>query len=62
MSLAQALSFSNACVGQVRPNWTREEVRTLFQLPFLEPIHRAAGVHRREGRKADTGREGAGRQ
>ena len=45
MSLAQALSFSNACLGQVRHNWTREEVRALFQLPFPELI-RAARVHR----------------
>jgi len=49
MSLAQALSFFNACVGQVRPTWT--EVRALFQLPFPVPIRRAAGVHRREGRE-----------
>jgi len=46
MSLAQVLSFSNACVGQVRRNWIREEVRALFQVPFPEPIHRATGVHR----------------
>ena len=46
MSLAQALSFSNACRGQVRHNWTREEVRALFQLPFPERINRAASVHR----------------
>jgi hypothetical protein len=41
MSLAQALSFSNACLGQVRDNWTREDVRAPFQLPFLELIYRA---------------------
>jgi len=39
MSLAQALSFSNACLGQARHNWTRKEVRALFQLPFPELIH-----------------------
>jgi biotin synthase len=46
MSLAQALSFSDACPGQVRHDWTREDVRALFQLPFPELIHRAASVHR----------------
>jgi len=46
MSLAQALSFSNARVGQVRHNWTREEMRALFQLPFPELIYRAASGHR----------------
>ena len=46
MSLAQALSFSNACRGQVRRNWNREKVRALFQLPFPERINRAASVHR----------------
>ena len=34
MSLAQALPFSNAGLGQVRNDWTREEVRALFALPF----------------------------
>jgi len=46
MSLAQVLSFSNACVGQVRHNWIREEVRALFRVPFPEPIHRATSGHR----------------
>ena len=46
MSLAQALSFSNACHGQVRYNWTRAKVRALLQLPFPELIHRAASVYR----------------
>jgi biotin synthase len=30
----------------VRTNWTREEIRTLFDLPFTELIFRAATVHR----------------
>ena len=46
MALAQALFFCNACLGRVRLNWTREELRALFQLPFAELIHRAASVHR----------------
>jgi biotin synthase len=46
MSLAQAVSFSNACLGQVRHDWTRQEYRALFQLPFPELIHRGASVRR----------------
>jgi hypothetical protein len=46
MSLAQALSFSNACLGQVRHNWTREEVRALFALPFPDLMFRAVNAHR----------------
>jgi biotin synthase len=49
MSLAQALPVSDAWlgqVGQVRHDWTRDEVRALFELPFPELIYRAADVHR----------------
>ena len=46
MSLAQALPFSNAGLGQVRNDWTREEVRALFALPFPDLMFRAATVHR----------------
>ncbi len=46
MSLAQALPFSNAGRGQVRNDWTREEVHALFALPFPELMFRAATVHR----------------
>ena len=46
MSLAQALLFSNAGLGQVRNDWTREEVRALFALPFPDLMFRAASVHR----------------
>ena len=33
-------------VSQVRNDWTREEVLTLFDLPFTELLHRAGTVHR----------------
>jgi len=46
MSLAQALPFSNAGLGQVRNDWTREEVRALFALPFPELMFEAQRVHR----------------
>src|SRR5581483_7317425 len=46
MSLAQELSFVPAEPGGVRHDWTREEVRAVFQLPFPELIYRAASVHR----------------
>ena len=32
--------------GDVRTDWTREEVKSIYEMPFLELIHRAAGVHR----------------
>jgi biotin synthase len=46
MSLAQALPYSNADPGQVRHDWTREDVRALFALPFPDLMFRAATVHR----------------
>ncbi len=46
MSPAQALPFSNAGLAPLRHDWTREEVRALFALPFPELIYRAAAVHR----------------
>ncbi|MBI3703156.1 MAG: biotin synthase BioB [Rhizobiales bacterium] len=46
MSLAQALPFSNAGLGQIRNDWTREEVRALFALPFPGLMFHAATVHR----------------
>ena len=33
-------------VGGVRVDWSREEVKAVYEMPFLELIHRAAGVHR----------------
>ena len=46
MPLAQALMSSNAGLGQVRNDWTREEVCALFALPFPDLMFRAANVHR----------------
>ena len=46
MSLAQALPFSNAGLGQVRHDWTRAEVRALFALPFPDLMFEAQRVHR----------------
>ena len=33
--------------GAVRHDWTRQEVRALFELPFPELIFRAQTIHRR---------------
>jgi len=33
-------------VSQVRTDWSRAEVLTLFALPFTELLHRAGTVHR----------------
>ncbi len=46
MSLAEALPFSPAGLGQVRHYWTRAEVRALFALPFPELMFEAQRVHR----------------
>ena len=46
MSLAEALPFSPAGLGQIRNDWTREEVRALFALPFPELMFEAQRVHR----------------
>src|SRR4051794_41900289 len=34
-------------LGAVRHDWTRKEVRALFELPFPELIFRAQTIHRR---------------
>ena len=34
-------------LGAVRHDWTREELRALFALPFPELVFRAQSVHRR---------------
>ena len=45
MSLAQSpLSAGNP--GLVRNDWTRDEVRALFALPFPELMFEAARIHR----------------
>jgi biotin synthase len=46
MSLAESPSASSANPGLVRNDWTREEVRALFALPFPELMFEAARVHR----------------
>ena len=47
MSLAAPEPISRAAPsGAVRHDWTREEVRALFALPFPELMFRAAEVHR----------------
>ena len=33
--------------GDIRNNWTREEVRALFALPFSELVFRAQSLHRK---------------
>ena len=34
-------------LGAVRHDWTRAQVRALFELPFPELIFRAQSIHRR---------------
>jgi biotin synthase len=45
MSLAHG-SLQPSALNILRHNWTREEVRALFALPFPELIFRAAQIHR----------------
>jgi biotin synthase len=44
MSLAQTIPTAGR--SSLRHDWTREEVRALFALPFTELVFRAAAVHR----------------
>ena len=49
MSVAavETAAFASADVsGAVRHDWTREQVRALFELPFPELIFRAQSIHR----------------
>jgi biotin synthase len=46
MSLAADLSPRSTLAGTPRHDWTRDEVRALFDLPFPELMFRAQGVHR----------------
>src|SRR5882757_8309215 len=41
------LSDRQECIGPLRHDWTRAEVRALFELPFPELIFRAQTIHRR---------------
>ena len=34
----------------IRPDWTREEIAALFDLPFTELVFRAAEIHREHHR------------
>lgn len=46
-SVASVASVASAAsAGDVRTDWTREEVKSIYEMPFLELIHRAAGMHR----------------
>src|SRR5215471_2154963 len=51
MSIVEAKSVSTAPLaaglGAVRHDWTRAEIRALFELPFPELVFRAQSVHRR---------------
>jgi biotin synthase len=46
MSLAADVSPRSPVPGAVRHDWTRTEVRALFDLPFAELMFRAQSVHR----------------
>ena len=46
MTLAESPVFPALSPGQVRNDWTRTEVRALFELPFPELIFEAARIHR----------------
>ena len=46
MSLAADMSPRSPVPGAVRHDWTRAEVRALFDLPFAELMFRAQSVHR----------------
>ncbi len=46
MSLAESPRLAAANDAPLRHDWTREEVRALFELPFPELIFRAQSVHR----------------
>ena len=46
MSLAETLSVVPLTTGTVRYDWTREEIRALFALPFPDLLFQAQQVHR----------------
>jgi biotin synthase len=46
MSLATDASTRPSAVGRVRQDWTREQVRALFDLPFPDVMFRAQTIHR----------------
>ena len=44
--VSQTINAPTAAPRALRHDWSRQEVRALFDLPFLELLHRAASVHR----------------
>ncbi len=46
MSLAESMPSATLPFGRVRNDWTREEVRALFALPFPDLIFEAQRIHR----------------
>ncbi len=44
--VSQTITVPTAAPRALRHDWSRNEVRALFDLPFPELLHRAAGVHR----------------
>ena len=46
MALAESPGLSASNPGSVRHDWTRAEVRALFELPFPELMFEAARIHR----------------
>lgn len=45
-AVSQIPVVESSPVGELRHDWSRAEVRALFDLPFPELLHRAASVHR----------------
>jgi len=46
LAFSAALAILPLMVGDIRSDWTREEVKALFALPFSELIFRAQSLHR----------------
>ena len=46
MTLAESPPISAASLGMVRNDWTRAEIRALFDMPFPELMFEAARIHR----------------
>jgi biotin synthase len=46
MSLAETLRAAPLTTGSIRHDWTREEVRALFGLPFPDLVFQAQQIHR----------------
>ena len=46
MSIVETPSSASAPNSQPRHDWTREELRSLFELPLSELVFRAQSIHR----------------